>query len=173
MTVSRLVFKLLYPLCCADTKIILGNMDAKAEQIQQCANDRVKQVLPGERGWVGNIYKEDFGRWLDILERGTFSPVERIAIKAALYDHKREATRKLIYSTLVDGGSYKWTPTAQADQSVEEIKDRVSALFDASSIGIDRGEIARDIDDGNAMWDPEITALDRILRDWGPEEIQE
>tara|TARA_R110000851_G_scaffold280738_1_gene434024 strand:+ start:301 stop:654 length:354 start_codon:yes stop_codon:yes gene_type:complete len=103
MTVSRLVFKLLYPLCCADTKIILGNMDAKAEQIQQCANDRVKQVLPGERGWVGNIYKEDFGKWLDILERGTFNPVERIAIKAALYDHKREATRKIIYSTLVGG----------------------------------------------------------------------
>lgn len=163
MTVSRLVFKLLYPLCCADTKIILGNMDAKAEQIQQCANDRVKQVL--QRGRFGNIYKEDFGKWLDILERGTFSPVERIAIKAALYDHKREATRKLIYSTLVDGGSYKWTPTAQADQSVEEIKDRVSALFDASSIGIDREEIARDIDEGKA--------IDRILRDWGPEEIQE
>ena len=149
MTVSRLVFKLLYPLCCADTKIILGNMDAKAGAIQQCAKDRIKEVLPGERGWVGNIYKEDFGKWLDILERGTFSPVERIAIKAALYD----------------GGSYKWTPTAQADQSVEEIKDRVSALFDASSIGIDREEIARDIDDGNA--------IDRVLRDWGPEEIQE
>ena len=103
MTVSRLVFKLLYPLCCADTKIILGNMDAKTEEIQQCANDRIKQVLPGEHGWVGNRYKEDFGKWLDILERGTFNPVERIAIKAALYDHKREATRKLIYSTLVGG----------------------------------------------------------------------
>jgi hypothetical protein len=100
MTVSRLVFRLLYPLCCADTKVILGSMDIRTGEIRRCINARIKQAVYRD---VGRPTGGDFVKWLDILERGTFNPVERIAIKAALYDHKREATRKLIYSTLVDG----------------------------------------------------------------------
>jgi hypothetical protein len=99
MTVARLVFKSLYPFCCATTKMILGNMDAKTEEIQRCVN----QELSGELGWVHQRGRESFGKWLDILEKGTFNLVERIAIKAALHDYKQEATRKLIYSTLVGG----------------------------------------------------------------------
>ena len=105
MTVARLVFKLLCPLCCADTKIILGNMDAKAEAIQRCVNGRTKQCVDGSWDLGPEVLppRDDFEKWLDILEVGTFNPIERIAIKAALYDHKREATRKLICSTLVGG----------------------------------------------------------------------
>ena len=110
MTVSRLIFKLLYPFCCSDTKIILGNMDAKAEIIQRCIDDKLKD--DATRTWDfsptvsfdhSEPHPDNFGRWLEILEVGTFNPVEQIAIKAALYDYKRAATKQMIYSTLVDG----------------------------------------------------------------------
>ena len=106
MTVARLVFKSLYPFCCAATKIILGNMDAKTEEIQRCVYQDFFWELPRGR-WDFHGDRESFGKWLDILERGTFNLVERIAIKAALHDYKREATRKLIYNTLVDGEAVK------------------------------------------------------------------
>ena len=105
MTVSRLIFKLLYPFCCSDTKLILGNMDTKAEIIQRCVDDKLKDDIA--RTWDFNSEApppDDFEKWVNILEAGTFNPIERIAIKAALYNHKREATRKIIYSTLVGGG---------------------------------------------------------------------
>ena len=135
MTVSRLIFKLLYPFCCPDTKIILGNMDAKAEAIQHCADDRIKQLVSGEHGWAGPRYGDNFGRWLDILEVGTFNPVERIAIRAALYDHEREATRKLICSTLVGGEVVDEFIKDDAERIQSEEKRTLAKILAGSHIG--------------------------------------
>ena len=131
MTVSRLIFKLLYPFCCSDTKIILGNMDTKAEIIQRCVDDKLKDDIARTCDFNSEAPPpDDFEKWVNILEAGTFNPVERIAIKAALYSHRREATRKIIYSTLVDGevvatfkdsSSWKEESSAQRQTEIEKI----------------------------------------------------
>jgi len=104
MTVSRLIFKLLYPFCSPSTKIILGNMDAKAATVQFSVYLQLKDDI-GRTWGLRNPEPTviDFSKWIEILELGTFNPVEQIAIKAALYNHRRAATKKIIFSTLVDG----------------------------------------------------------------------
>ena len=104
MTASRLIFKLLYPFCSPSTKIILGNMDAKAATVQFSVYLQLKDDI-GRTWGLRNPEPTviDFSKWIEILELGTFNPVEQIAIKAALYNHRRAATKKIIFSTLVDG----------------------------------------------------------------------
>ena len=106
-------------------------MDTKAEIIQRCVDDKLKDDIA--RTWDFNSEPpppDNFEKWVNILEAGTFNPVERIAIKAALYRHRREATRKIIYSTLVDGevvatfkdrSSWKEESSAQRQTEIEKI----------------------------------------------------
>jgi len=79
-------------------------MDDKANAIQRCMDAKLESLV--ENGDSNYVYlrEMDFATWVSILEVGTFNPIERLAIKAALYKHKREATKKIICSTLVDGG---------------------------------------------------------------------
>jgi len=104
---SKLIFKSLYLFCSPNTKIILGNMDDKAELIQRCIDEDLKYQVESQaaRTWDYEAQSTgNFSRWVKILEVGTFNPIERLVIKAALYSHKRMATKKIICSTLVDGG---------------------------------------------------------------------
>ena len=102
---SKLIFKSLYPFCSQNTKIILGNMDDRANAIQRCMDAKLESLVEnGVKQTTVYLREMDFATWVSILEVGTFNPIERLAIKAALYKHKREATKKIICSTLVDGG---------------------------------------------------------------------
>jgi hypothetical protein len=82
-------------------------MDDKAELIQRCIDEDLKYQVESQaaRTWDYEAQSTgNFSRWVKILEVGTFNPIERLVIKAALYSHKRMATKKIICSTLVDGG---------------------------------------------------------------------
>ena len=82
-------------------------MDDKADAIQRCIDEKLKHQIESEaaRTWDYEAQSTgNFSRWVKILEVGTFNPIERLVIKAALYSHKRMATKKIICSTLVDGG---------------------------------------------------------------------
>lgn len=79
-------------------------MDAKAATVQFSVYLQLKDDI-GRTWGLRNPEPTviDFSKWIEILELGTFNPVEQIAIKAALYNHRRAATKKIIFSTLVDG----------------------------------------------------------------------
>jgi hypothetical protein len=105
-------------------------MDTKAATVQLSVYLKLKNDVGGVWGFTPEPTVIDFGKWIEILELGTFNPVERIAIKAALYNHKREATRKIICSTLVDGevvatfkdsSSWKEESSAQRQTEIEKI----------------------------------------------------
>jgi hypothetical protein len=104
---SELIFKLLYPFCSANTKIILSNMEDRAKLIQRCIDEKLKYQIESEasRAWDFSRAQstENFSRWIKILEIGTFNLIEYLAIKAVLYNHKRMATKKIIYDTLLRG----------------------------------------------------------------------
>jgi hypothetical protein len=81
-------------------------MDDKTELIQRCIDEKLKYQIESEaaRTWAASaITNGNFSRWIKILEIGTFNLIERLAIKAALYNHKRMATKKIIYDTLLRG----------------------------------------------------------------------
>ena len=81
-------------------------MDDKTELIQRCIDEKLKYQIESEaaRTWTASaITNGNFSRWIKILEIGTFNLIERLAIKAALYNHKRMATKKIIYDTLLRG----------------------------------------------------------------------
>ena len=85
-------------------------MDDNADVIQRCINRDLKHQVENQVARTWNVKAPynlqptgNFSRWIKILEVGTFNPIERLVIKAALYKHKREATKKIICSTLVDG----------------------------------------------------------------------
>ena len=82
-------------------------MDDKADAIQRCIDEKLKHQIESEaaRTWDYEAQSTgNFSRWVKILEVGTFNLIERLVIKAALYSHKRMATKKIICSTLIDGG---------------------------------------------------------------------
>ena len=82
-------------------------MDDRAKSIQRCIDEKLKYQIESEaaRTWDYEAQSTgNFSRWVKILEVGTFNPIERIAINAALYSHKRMATKKIIYDTLLQGG---------------------------------------------------------------------
>tara|TARA_R110000751_G_scaffold264975_1_gene364090 strand:- start:669 stop:1016 length:348 start_codon:yes stop_codon:yes gene_type:complete len=78
-------------------------MDAKAATVQLSVYLKLKDDVGRTWGFTPEPTVIDFGKWVEILELGTFNPVEQIAIKAALYNHRRAATKKIIFSTLVAG----------------------------------------------------------------------
>ena len=138
---SRLIFKLLYPFCSSNTKIILSNMDDKTELIQRCIDEKLKYQIENEaaRMWAASaIANGNFGRWIKILEVGTFNLIERLAIKAALHKHKREATKKIICSTLIDGEytsdkTENYTPAdkeAWQDAMIDELEAGKTETYD-------------------------------------------
>ena len=82
-------------------------MDDKAALIQRCIDEDLKYQVESQaaRTWDYKVQSTgNFSRWVKILEVGTFNPIERLVIKAALYSHKRMATKKIIYDTLLQGG---------------------------------------------------------------------
>ena len=100
-------------------------MDDKTELIQRCIDEKLKYQIESEaaRTWAASATANgNFSRWIKILETGTFNLIERVTIKAALHKHRREATKKIICSTLIDGG---YTSEEEADRQRKYEEDNV------------------------------------------------
>ena len=98
-------------------------MDDKADAIQRCIDEKLKHQIESEaaRTWDYEAQSTgNFSRWVKILEVGTFNLIERLVIKAALYSHKRMATKKIIYDTLLQSG-YARSESPKKYGDIEEL----------------------------------------------------
>ena len=91
-------------------------MDDNADVIQRCIDEQLNHQL----GDYEELSTENFRRWVKILEAGTFNPIDQIAINAALYSHKRMATKKIIYDTLLQSG-YARSESPKKYGDIEEL----------------------------------------------------
>ena len=99
-------------------------MDDKTELIQRCIDEKLKYQIESEaaRTWAASATANgNFSRWIKILETGTFNLIERVTIKAALHKHRREATKKIICSTLIDGGYTSEEEEEEDHRGLEDI----------------------------------------------------
>ena len=142
-------------------------MDDKADVIQRCINEDLKYQVESQaaRTWDYEARSTgNFSRWIKILEIGTFNLIERVTIKAALHKHRREATKKIICSTLIDG---EYTSDKTENYTPEDKEAWQDAMIDELEAGKTENYAPTprmgddDDDDEDASRD-----VNEILKDW-------